>query len=67
MKKIYTFILLATTLNSFSCHKKNKEIPVPIIDVLKWIPDERNNTFSIVDILGNIQYPEIPCEDEICI
>jgi len=67
MKKTLTLILFITTFNAFSCHKKKREIPVPIIDVLKWIPDERNNTFSIVDILGNIQYPEIPCEDEICI
>lgn len=67
MKKIYTFILLITTLNSFSCHKKYKQIPVPVVDVLKWMPDERYNTLSIVDILENIQYPEMTCEDEICI
>ena len=67
MKKILTLILLITSFNSFSCHKKNKEIPVPVIDVLRWIPEEKYNILSIVDILGNIQYPEMPCEDEICI
>jgi len=67
MKKILTPILFIITFNAFSCHKKNKEIPVPVIDVLKWMPDERYNTLSIVDILENIQYPEMTCEDEICI
>jgi len=67
MKRILTLILLITSFNAFSCHKKNKEIPVPVLNVLKWMPDERYNVLSIKDILGNIQYPEIPCEDEICI
>lgn len=64
MKKTLTLILLITSFNSFSCHKKSKEIPVPVVDILKWIPEER---FTFIDILGNIQYPEMPCEDEICI
>lgn len=68
MKKIITATLLLLTLNSFSCHR-HKQVPIPKIDVLKWMPEEREISvqLNLKDILSNpVQYQE-PILEEDCI
>lgn len=48
MKKLTTLLFLCLSLSAFPCHRK--QIPVPKLDIMKWLPSEREDDTS-VDIL----------------
>lgn len=48
MKNLITLLFLCLSLSAFPCHRK--QIPVPKLDIMKWLPSEREDVIS-VDIL----------------